>query len=62
MTVSIRSFDGVVLGSGEAVNDHGVWNYRATANAPAGTPLQIEVTARNHARTEARQILEHRAE
>lgn len=61
VTVSIRPINGAVLESGEALNDHGVWSYRATANAPAGTPLRVEVTARNHARAEARQIIEHRA-
>ena len=55
VVVSIRTSEGVPIESGESSNDHGVWSYRTTANAPARSPLQIEVTARNHARAEAQQ-------
>jgi hypothetical protein len=58
VTVAIRTSNGVPVESGEAMNDHGVWNYRTTANVVSRSSLQIEVTARNHARAEAKQVKE----
>lgn len=60
VTVTLRTSDGVGIESGEAVNDHGVWSYRTKTTARAGSPLQLEVTASNHARAEARQTVEKR--
>ena len=56
VTVTIRTLDGSAVESGEAINDHGVWNYRTTADVVPRTSLQIGVTARNHARAEAKQV------
>jgi hypothetical protein len=61
VTVTIRGSPGVVIESGEAGDDHGVWSYRTTADAPANSVLQIEVTARNRARAEAKQVVQAQA-
>jgi hypothetical protein len=57
VTVAIRGSDGAQIESGDAEHEHGVWSYRTTANALAATTLQIEVTARNRARAEAKQTV-----
>ena len=57
VAVTIRGPDGSRIESGDADREHGVWTYRATVDAPANTPLQIEVSARNRARAEATQTL-----
>ena len=62
VTVAIRGPDGALFETGEATSEHGVWSYRATANAPATGRVQVEVTVRNRAGAEARQIIEARAE
>ena len=61
VTVAIRGPNGAVIESDEATSENGVWTYRARANAPATGRLQFEVTARNRANAEARQIVEARA-
>jgi hypothetical protein len=57
VTVSIRGADDAVIESGPAAKDHGVWVYRTTTAISAGVPRQIEVTAHNCARAEAKRIL-----
>ena len=49
VTVVIRGADGARIESGNADVDHGVWNYRATANVASSVLLVIEITARNRA-------------
>ena len=61
VTVAVRGPNGALLESGEATSEHGVWRYLATVDAPVSGRLQVEVTARNRARAEARQIVEVRA-
>jgi hypothetical protein len=60
VTIAIRGADDVVIESGPAAKDHGVWVYRTTTTIPANAPRQIEVTARNRARTEAKRTVETR--
>jgi hypothetical protein len=57
VSVTIRGPDGSRLESGDASHEHGVWTYRATVDGPANTLLQIEVSARNRARPEAKQMV-----
>lgn len=57
VSVTLRGPDGARIESGDADHAHGVWTYRATVDAPANTPLQIEVSARNRARAEATQTV-----
>ena len=57
VTFHLRTTAGAVLEFGPAVKDHGVWVYCTTANVPAGIDVQIEITARNRARAEAKAIL-----
>jgi hypothetical protein len=58
VTIRPATGGGGPIESGAAVQDHGVWGYRATVKAPASTPLQIEVTAHNRARAEAKQVMD----
>jgi hypothetical protein len=60
VTVAIRGADDVVIESGPAAKDHGVWVYRTTTAVPANLPRQIEVTARNRARAEVKRTVEKR--
>src|SRR6185503_1219646 len=60
VTFHLRTTAGTILESGPAVKDHGIWVYRTTANVPAGTDVQIEITARNRARAEGKAILSGR--
>jgi hypothetical protein len=57
VTVTIRGADGAPIESGDADHVHGVWAYRATIDAPANQLLQIEISARNRARAEAKQTV-----
>jgi hypothetical protein len=61
VTVAIRGPNGALLESGEATSEHGVWIYRATVDAPITGRLQVEISARNRAGAEGRQIVEVRA-
>jgi hypothetical protein len=56
VTVTIRTSNGSLVESGEAINDHGVWNYRTTGSAMPRSSLHIEVTARNNARAETKRV------
>ena len=60
VTVAIRGPNGTLLESGEATSEHGVWSYRATVEAPVTGWLEAEITARNRAGAEARQIVDVR--
>jgi hypothetical protein len=45
VTFRLRTTAGTVLESGPAVEEHGIRTYHTTANVPAGTDVQIEITA-----------------
>lgn len=47
--VTLRGAGAAVVESGAATFAHGVWTYRATAEAPRGNPCTIEVVAHNRA-------------